>query len=59
MMMLDRVLRHLRDPDTNLKDVATATGLKMTWLHRLKKGDFNDPGVQKIEALDSYFRSAA
>lgn len=58
-MMLERVLRQLRDPSTDLRAVADATGLKMTWLHRLKKGDFSDPGVNKIEKLDSYFRAAA
>lgn len=58
-MMLERVLRHLRDPSTDLKSVAKATGLKYSWLAQLKTGRFGDPGVSKIEKLDSYFRTAA
>lgn len=58
-MMLERVLRHLRDPSTDLKAVAAATGLKYSWLFQLRNGRFGDPGVSKIEALDSYFRAAA
>lgn len=58
-MMLDRVLRHLQDPGCDLKRVARETGLKYTWLFELRRGRFKDPGVQKIEALDSYFRTAA
>jgi hypothetical protein len=58
-MMLDRVLRHLRDPSVDLKAVAAATGLKYSWLSQLKTGRFTDPGVKKIETLDSYFRAAA
>lgn len=58
-MMLDRVLRNLRDPNTDLKAVAQATGLKYSWLAQLRTGRFSDPGVNKIEKLDSYFRAAA
>lgn len=58
-MMLDRVLRHLRDPKTDLRAVEKATGLKYSWLAQLKSGRFSDPGVNKIEKLDSYFRAAA
>lgn len=58
-MMLDRVLRDLRDPATDLKAVAKATDLKYSWLSQLKTGRFSDPGVMKIEKLDSYFRAAA
>ena len=39
-MMLDRVLRHLRDPSVDLKAVAAATGLKYSWLSQLKTGRF-------------------
>ena len=58
-MMLERVMRQLRDPSTDLKAVAEATGLKYSWLSQLAKGRFTDPGVSKIEKLDSYFRAAA
>lgn len=58
-MMLDRVMRNLRDPSTDLKAVAKATGLKYSWLFQLRSGRFTDPGVTKIEKLDSYFRAAA
>ena len=57
--MLERVMRYLRDPSTDLKAVAAATGLKYSWLSQLKTGRFSDPGVSKIEKLDSYFRAAA
>ena len=58
-MMLERVLRQLRDPATDLKSVAAVTGLKYSWLFQLRNGRFTDPGVKKIEILDSYFRAAA
>lgn len=58
-MMLERVLRRLRDPGCDLKQVSRDTGLKYTWLFELRRGRFSDPGVNKIEILDSYFRSAA
>ena len=58
-MMLERVLRNLRDPAIDLKAVARATDVKYSWLAQLRAGRFTDPGVSKIEKLDSYFRAAA
>lgn len=57
--MLERVLRFLRDENTDLNQVAKDTGLKYSWLHQLRSGRFTDPGVKKIEQLDNYFRTAA
>jgi predicted transcriptional regulator len=38
--------------------LARATGLKERWLHRLLRGDFQDPGVRKIERLHTYLTEA-
>lgn len=37
-----------------MADISHGTGLKPRWLHRLKAGDFEDPGVNKIEILHRY-----
>lgn len=55
-MMLDRVLLRLRQ-ESDLRRVERDTGLRYSWLIQLKKGRFGDPGVSKIEKLDSYFRA--
>ena len=42
-----------------VSDLARATGLKQRWLHRLLAGDFNDPGVRKIERLHRHLMGHA
>ena len=44
-------LRLARESGESVPELARATGLKQRWLHRLLAGDFNDPGVRKIEKL--------
>lgn len=37
-----------------IPEISRDTGLKQRWLHRLFKGDYQDPGVRKIEKLHRY-----
>lgn len=55
-MMLDRVLQRIRK-EPSLMRVERDTGLKYSWLRQLVQGKYADPGVQKIEKLDCYFRA--
>lgn len=52
--LYSETLRLARESGKTVPDLARATGLKQRWLHRLLAGDFQDPGVRKIERLHKY-----
>lgn len=52
--LYSETLRLARESGETVPDLARATGLKQRWLHRLLAGDFQDPGVRKIERLHKY-----
>ena len=39
----------------SLDAIAKGAGVEQSWLARLSRGHYNDPGVQKIEKLFAYF----
>ena len=41
------------------REVADATGINKHWVAGLKKGQFADPGVGKIERLYRFFKTPA
>jgi len=55
MAIYERVLARLRAGNLNLAKVARESGVQYDWLVALSKGKFEDPGVKKMELLDSYF----
>lgn len=57
--LLSQTLDLLRCSGATVADISRATGLKPRWLHRLKAGDFEDPGVTKIETLHRYLMAHA
>ena len=42
-----------------IKAISADTGLGYNWLKRLARGDFNDPGVRKIQCLHDYLARSA
>jgi len=52
--LYSETLRLARESGETVPDLARATGLKQRWLHRLLAGDFQDPGVRKIERLHKH-----
>ncbi len=57
--LYSETLRLARESGESVPDLARATGLKQRWLHRLLAGDFNDPGVRKIERLHRHLMGHA
>ena len=57
--ILSFVLRRLNETGVELAAVATETGLGLSWLYQLRRGQIPDPGVVKIQALADYFRRTA
>ena len=44
----------LKTVNKSPKEMAADTGLGKRWLERLMDGDYNDPGVKKIQKLHDY-----
>lgn len=57
--LYSETLRLARESGASVPDLARATGLKQRWLHRLLAGDFQDPGVRKIERLHKHLQHMA
>lgn len=57
MDMYTKTLAMIDASDQSLLTIAAATGVKPRWLYRLVAGDYNDPGVKKIEALYHYLKA--
>lgn len=54
MTMYEETLEMLQD--ANIQEVAEATGLAPRWLYYLKRGRWDDPGVQKVQRLHEYLK---
>jgi len=55
--LLQKTIELLRNTDSSIDRVSAETGLGRRWLYRLLDGDFQDPGVNKIEKLHRYLTS--
>lgn len=53
---LDFVLRQLQERKGGWPQIAKETGIAYSSLSKMARGDIDDPGVRKIEALARYFR---
>lgn len=53
---LDFVLRQLKTRKGSWPQVCAETGVDYSWLSKLARGMFEEPGVKKIETLARYFR---
>lgn len=52
-------VRRLLNPDNrpvSLTQIESDTGLPASWLSKVARGIFDDPGVKKIAKLADYFR---
>lgn len=49
--LLDKTLALLRESREPVSELSRRAGVKSRWLRRLMDGDFEDPGVNKIERL--------
>jgi len=49
----------LQRPGESVAGICRATGLKQRWMGRLIQGDYEDPGVNKIEKLNIHLRREA
>ena len=59
--MLARTLELLEDRarlNLSLPAIAHGAGVGFEWLRKLDKGEFEDPGVRKIEALHTFLTTA-
>lgn len=56
--LLDTTLSLFRASKASVPEISRATGLKVRWLQRLRAGDFDDPGVRKIERLHAFLVAA-
>lgn len=56
--LYSETMRLAESSGLSVAGLARATGLKERWLHRLLRGDFQDPGVRKIERLHTYLTEA-
>lgn len=54
MKLLDETLRLLETTPVPVAQIARDIGCSERWLHKLKKGQFVDPGVNRIEGLYHY-----
>jgi transcriptional regulator with XRE-family HTH domain len=52
--LFTETIRLAQASDLSTAELARETGLKERWLYRLLRGDFQDPGVRKIEHLHKY-----
>jgi hypothetical protein len=52
--MLEKTVGLLKSCGLPLNEVANTTGLGYEWLKKLKQGDIQDPGVNRIEKLHNF-----
>lgn len=58
MSLLQKTLRLLSERTYNPDELCREIGVSRRWLYRLQAGDFEDPGVNKIEKLHQLLASA-
>lgn len=56
MNIYPETLKLLRKNKVHMPEIARLTGLNKRWLHRLCAGDYEDPGVNKIEKLNRFLK---
>lgn len=54
MTLLEKTVQLLNKEGVDLHEIHSQTNLHYAWLVRIKRGDFNDPGVNKIQELYEY-----
>ena len=54
---LEIVIRHLKETDKPLTEVANAAGVGPRWLYLLAEGKIDDPGIKKVEKVLDYFNN--
>ena len=52
--LLEKTLELLRETDLTAKEISTATGINYHWVAGLRKGQFTDPGVNKVEVIYNF-----
>jgi len=57
--VLERVLRQLQLHKGQWERISRDVDVPYSWLTKLAYGKIKNPGVERIEKLDSYFRAAA
>lgn len=55
--LFSTTMEMLKQTHVDHKTILRETGLGRRWLGRLIDGDFNDPGVKKIQKLHDYLTS--
>lgn len=56
--LLEETLRLAREAKLPVPEICRAAGVKQRWYYRLLNGDFEDPGVRRIQRLHDALRSA-
>lgn len=51
MTLLKRTMNLLSKSKLSTIDICNGANVKPRWLNRLKAGDFDDPGVNKVERI--------
>jgi len=57
MTLLQETIKLLNDDSRDLNTIARESVLGREWLSKLKRGLIPDPGVVKIERLNSYLKT--
>lgn len=52
--ILSKTIEMLKASPISMPAIAENTGLGIRWLHKLRAGQFQDPGFTKITRLHSY-----
>lgn len=52
--ILPKTIEMLKASKLSMPAIATNTGLGVRWLHKLRSGEFQDPGFTKIVRLHGY-----
>jgi hypothetical protein len=57
--LLQETYELLDKTDVPVAEIAKQTGTKQRWVYLLIERRFDDPGVNKVEAVNHYLKSAA
>lgn len=56
--LLPKTIEMLNASPVSMQKISDSTGLGIRWLHKLRAGQFQDPGFTKIVLLHKYLKKA-
>lgn len=58
MALYEETMGLLDRTDLSIRNISDATGVKVSWLRKVKNGEIPDPSVNKIQAVHDYLAAA-